>query len=102
MPTGNQITLVLTDLAGNYEVSQCTVNFTGTVVTITRNTVLASSAANLAFASFVGTVKLTNFIPSTLQVVLFNIQYQVQAQAALTQMASDIDDIMSMLQAILA
>lgn len=101
---GDQVVLCLTDLAGNFEVSQCTVSISQAgVVSISRDTVIASSADSLAKANFnSGNVKITNFVPSTLELVLFNVQYQQAAAASLSAMASGISDIESALEAILS
>lgn len=90
---GDTCVLCFTDSAGNFEVSNCTVTITGAVVLVSRDTVIASSAALLAKASFVGVVRVTNYIPAPLNLVLFNLQYQVTAAAALAGIASDISDM---------
>jgi hypothetical protein len=90
---GDSLVLCFTDSAGNFEVSQCTVSVSGTVCSVSRDVVIASSAGSGINAALVGSVKVSNYLPATLELVMFNLQFQTTAQATLATMAADISDL---------
>ncbi len=90
---GDTVILCITDLAGNFEVSQCLVSIVADgTVTITR-TPIVSSNSNAAVNFPTGIQKITNYSPGALELTLFNLTYNQAISASLTAMAADISDL---------
>lgn len=98
---GDQLVLCFSDLAGNFEVSNCTVSISGTTVTLTRDSVVSSSNSGAKVNFGTSIVNIHNYLPQTLELYLFNLAFQTQAQGALAAIASDVSDMKDALSILL-